>query len=514
MGHQSRLGAGLVLLVAAMLTTSGFGPRAQAAQMERPVARAAQTGRAASASVSPFAIRGVIEGYYGYSWSVAQTADILAFMGAHGMNTFVYAPKFDPYERAEWNKPYPPAQLASLAAMVHAAQRAGVDFVYSLSPGLSIVYSSPVDRAAVEAKFAQLRGIGVHTFMLSFDDVSDNLASPADRQAYGNSISRAQTALTNAIYASEIRSDPRFRLFFTPTDYWGTTPSIYFTHISHLNPAIDVVWTGPGVVSPTITAAQADAIARLIGRPPLIWYNYPVNDWTVPTKELEQDPQHMQPQDMFLGPVKGLAPNLGTHVRGLLANPMIEPFANEVPLATIAAYLNHPASYRPDPAWTAAIAAVAGREAGPFATFARALSPYPEILPVDRWYWTTTDAPADGLETAVLTAFAHDPAATLRAPAADALRTTFAAWVDDAPALGHLPNPALSAEIAPWVHWMALEGGDGLDAMALLHDLALHSPAAVGERLRVLADARALNAAPVQFGGNLEGFLTQVAKLR
>jgi hyaluronoglucosaminidase len=41
---------------------------------------------------SPFAIRGVIEGFYGNPWTQEQRLDCIRFIGARGMNTFVYGP--------------------------------------------------------------------------------------------------------------------------------------------------------------------------------------------------------------------------------------------------------------------------------------------------------------------------------------------------------------------------------------------------------------------------------------
>lgn len=499
------------LLAAAALVVCGR-PASAAARPDAARA-AAPTGRAPGAG-SPFAVRGVVEGYYGPPWSLPATEDVLAFMGAHGMNTFVYAPKFDPYQRAQWYKPYPPAQLRTIATMVQSAQRAGVDFVYSISPGLSIVYSSPTDRAELEAKLAQLRSVGVHTFMLSFDDIGYNLNSPRDVALYDNSLSRAQVALTDAVYAAEKRADARFHLMFTPTDYDGTAPNVYLEHIARLPRAIDIIWTGPGVVSPTITAADADAIARILGRPPLIWYNYPVNDWTVPSAEFAH-PAAEQPQDLFLGPVRGLAPDLGAHVRGLLANPMLEPYASEIPLATVAAYLDDPAGWNASAAWQRALAAAGGPVRAQLATFARAERPYPEVLPDGRYAWSSTDPATDRLEAQVLAAFAARPTAVPRLAAAAQLRATFSAWVRDAPALRALPNPALTAEIAPWVAWMPREGRYGLDALALLDDLAAGEAArAAAERTRLEADAAALAGADVQFGGQLLPFLRRVLALR
>lgn len=51
---------------------------------------------------SPFAVRGVIEGFYGRPWTHEQRLGLIEFIGARGMNTFVYAPKDDPLVRREW----------------------------------------------------------------------------------------------------------------------------------------------------------------------------------------------------------------------------------------------------------------------------------------------------------------------------------------------------------------------------------------------------------------------------
>ena len=46
-----------------------------------------------------FAIRGVIEGFYGTPWSDEQRLDMIDFLAAHRFNTFLYTPKDDPFLR-------------------------------------------------------------------------------------------------------------------------------------------------------------------------------------------------------------------------------------------------------------------------------------------------------------------------------------------------------------------------------------------------------------------------------
>lgn len=461
------------------------------------------------APASPFALRGVVEGFYAPPWSVASTLQVLAFMGAHGMNTFVYAPKFDPYQRAQWQQPYPAAQLQGLQREVTAAKAAGVHFVYSLSPGNSITYSSPADRAALLAKIGQLADIGVHRFMLSFDDLRSDSLSAADAAAYPGGLGQAQVALTNFVLSSELPQDPHFQLLFTPTEYWGVRADAYTRSLAGLSPAIRVLWTGPGVVSPQITLAEARAYGALIGREPVLWYNYPVNDWTAPNLNVPQ----IQPRDLFMGPVKGLAPNLAAGVQGVLANPMLEAHASEIPLASLAAYLRDPSATgaaSATGAWQAAVVAAGGRAAAALLAFCQAEEPYPIRTP--DYSWSSTDPQLDGMERSLLAAFRTSPAAAMRSDTAASLQTTFQGWLQAPVQLApdRLADPLLGQDIAPWVRWMPRDGEAGLDALSALRAAAAGAATQEAQaRSALRRDQSVLSTQPVQFGGNLAAFVAQ-----
>ncbi|MBI2990565.1 MAG: beta-N-acetylglucosaminidase domain-containing protein, partial [Deltaproteobacteria bacterium] len=51
--------------------------------------------------------RGIVEGFFGPPWSMAHRAAIFEFGARRGMNTYLYAPKDDPYHRERWKEPYP-----------------------------------------------------------------------------------------------------------------------------------------------------------------------------------------------------------------------------------------------------------------------------------------------------------------------------------------------------------------------------------------------------------------------
>src|SRR5690349_17711962 len=115
-------------------------------------------------SPSPFALRGIVEGFYGVYYTTAQRIDLIEFLGAHGCNWYVYGPKDDRQHRSRWREPYPAEVLEDFRATVAAAERAGVTFCYALSPGPSICYSSRADFGHLTHKLRALHGVGVRAF--------------------------------------------------------------------------------------------------------------------------------------------------------------------------------------------------------------------------------------------------------------------------------------------------------------------------------------------------------------
>src|SRR5690606_19930640 len=65
--------------------------------------------------------RGSVEGFYGSPWTTEERLDLLAFHGRFKLNTYVYAPKDDPYHRDRWREPYPADRRAELQRLVEAA---------------------------------------------------------------------------------------------------------------------------------------------------------------------------------------------------------------------------------------------------------------------------------------------------------------------------------------------------------------------------------------------------------
>jgi hyaluronoglucosaminidase len=295
-------------------------------------------------------IRGVIEGFYGTPWSHDERLDLIRFCGEAGFDTWVHAPKNDPYHRAKWDEPYPDEELARIGELAAEARRAGLGFAYAIAPGLSIRYSFDEDFERLLAKCEQVRSVGVETFQLLWDDIEHALNCPEDDARYGHEerpSAAAQSELSNRFAAAVEQRGP---LVICPMGYAGTGDSPYRRVMRRLlDPAIVVYWTGPEVVSLAITREELDAaVARFGDHDLLIWDNYPVNDF--------------DPDRLFLGPLRARDPRLWDgRVAGLVANGMLQAVAGKLPLATVGEYLRDPAGYDPVGAFERALARY-GRE--------------------------------------------------------------------------------------------------------------------------------------------------------
>src|SRR5579885_325928 len=257
---------------------------------------------AGSAAARPVPMRGVIEGFYGPPWSGEARRDVIRFIAGKGMNTFVYAPKNDPFHRVRWRDPYPADALADLARTAAVARRARVHFVYALSPALDVCYACDADFRALTAKLAQVATAGVRRFALLFDDAPMALDDPIDVARFGGrdaaALARAQAVLANRT-ARWLRRRGLGRLvLFVPTDYAGDACRPYHVELGRrLARGLPVGWTGGGVFAPTITAAEARARRRCLRHPVVLWDNYPANDTVLSI-------------NLHLGPLTGRDPEL------------------------------------------------------------------------------------------------------------------------------------------------------------------------------------------------------------
>ncbi|HMG40584.1 MAG TPA: beta-N-acetylglucosaminidase domain-containing protein [Acidimicrobiales bacterium] len=303
--------------------------------------------------------RGVVEGFYGSPWTQDERLDQLDFYGRMKLNTYMYAPKADPFHRDRWRDPYPAAELDALGTLVAAAAEHHVHFTFAVSPGVSICYSDAADVDALETKLGALYDLGVRDFAVALDDIAyDRWNCDTDRARYGpntgETAARAQVELLNGLQQGFVAAHEGTRpLTLVPTEYRNTDDSPYRQVIrAQLDPAVQVMWTGDIVVPAEITAAQAAAAREVFGRPVYVWDNYPVNDFPRTAGRL------------MLGPYTRREPALGSEISGLISNPMNQAAASKVALVGVADFAWNSPAYDPARAHRAAAELVAAGGGG------------------------------------------------------------------------------------------------------------------------------------------------------
>ena len=285
----------------------------------------------------PF-ICGVVEGFYGRPWSANQRSQLFAWMQSWRLNTYLYAPKDDLKHRTCWRDPYSNMELAALRDLIAGCRRRRLRFAYAIAPGLDVEHSSPADAATLRRKISQLLRIGCRHFAILFDDIAPKL-SPVDLRRFG-SVAAAQSHVANELFRFLQSRKPETTLMFCPTAYCGRMcrPSVkdsgYLREIgARLNASIQVLWTGPEIVSEAITVESVRELRSVIRRKPLLWDNIHANDYDL--------------RRLYLGPYAGRPVALRKEVRGILSNPNCEFEANFVPLRTLATYARSTRGWNP-----------------------------------------------------------------------------------------------------------------------------------------------------------------------
>jgi beta-N-acetylglucosaminidase-like protein len=389
------------------------------------------------------ALRGVVEGYYGRPWTGEARRDVIRFLGAHRLNAFLYAPKNDEFHRTRWREPYPASALADLRTTATAARKARVAFIYGLSPVLDVCYACDGDFDALTTKLAQVAGAGIRRFALLFDD-GGRLTAPEDIARYGGTdapaLARAQADLVNRV-GRALAARHRRLVLMVPSDYLGTDCHPYHTALAPaLRRGLPVAWTGPGVFSATITAAQAGARAACLpGHPVILWDNYPANDTVLSN-------------NVHLGPLTGRDGALPGALAGYLLNPMTEAHASLVALGTAARYLQNPRRYMPERAWARTLDELSRGGSGLAILAAQVRS---SALDLD-----DARALADAVGGVAAT---YDGAEW-----SPAVSTLAAEETREAGAPEYLAGTALGDELAPWAAELATHAARGMDAVALL----------------------------------------------
>ena len=305
--------------------------------------------------------RGVIEGFYGYPWSFEDRAEMIEDMSEYKMNTFIYAPKDDPYHRDRWRELYPKEEAEQLQQLVEVSKKENVDFVWMIHPGATYVYGPEGDYAnssdfdTMIAKFEQLYSLGVRQFGVSYDDI------PVNDSQLVNEANKHAAVLARVKEWIDEKGDVK-PLVTVGTEYRGTTTKGYLTPIMQVVDKEDIVlWTGKDIFSDIKREyfegpKQATGIDKNLS----VWWNYPVNDMHLDRLFLQQFGENVD---------KNL-----DNVDAFVMNPMVETEASKVAVYTGADYAWNTASFDSDWSWKRGIKELIPDASDAFTRFADNIS--------------------------------------------------------------------------------------------------------------------------------------------
>ncbi len=235
--------------------------------------------------------RGVVEGYYGTPWTIEDRKSQIEFYGRNKMNTYIWAPKDDPYHHGfRSREPYPEDVAQQIRELCQLAEKNHVKFIWAIHPANTVDWSKDngkPDMDLLVKKLELMYDLGVRHYGVFVDD-SNGEINQAKRQA------QLCTYLTENFINKKSDVGP---VIMCPTGYSrGWTPAPWLKELGeNLHPDVRVMWTGDGVAWKILLEGQ-QWVRKALGRPTFIWWNWPCTDYTRSqlalgrTYDLSQDP--------------------------------------------------------------------------------------------------------------------------------------------------------------------------------------------------------------------------------
>lgn len=284
--------------------------------------------------------RGVVEGYYGAPWSFDARRAQFEFYGRNKMNTYIYAPKDDPFHHGMGcYKEYSPERAEEIRKLAEIARANHVKFVWAIHPANTVRWQENGGKEQLDglcAKLEKMYELGVRDFGVFVDDSFGEITK-AERQV----------ALCDYIMKNFIRRHPDVaqKLVMCPTGYnkaWANRQ--YLTDIGEgLSEDVDIMWTGDTVVHDIELGAEDKGGQRwvnaLVKRPTYVWWNWPCSDF--------------KRGRLSMGRTYGLGqePEMKKEMSGFVANPMEYAEASKVGLFGVADYVWNVEGFRSDETW-------------------------------------------------------------------------------------------------------------------------------------------------------------------
>lgn len=262
---------------------------------------------------------GIIEGFFGRSWSWEDRENYVKFLALNAYNFYIYAPKSDKNLRMLWQQDWPTPVKEQLIALRNNFQTANIDFGIGLSPHEIYLDNTRHQRQQLKHRLKQINQLTPDILCILFDDMRGDIPN------------LAQIQIDIAHEAAEISTAKR--IIFCPTYYsfdpilekvFGIMPKNYWKNFAEkLDKNIDIFWAGEKVCSINYSATHLAQVSELIGRQPFLWDNYPVNDGAVKSNLLQ------------LRPFDKSHSQLDKKIAGHAVNPMNQPWLSQIPLTSL-----------------------------------------------------------------------------------------------------------------------------------------------------------------------------------
>lgn len=314
--------------------------------------------------------RGLVEGYYGYPYSVDVKKDLMRFMMRYKMNTYLYGAKSDPYHSNYWKNPYPTSITAEqkkngwlsqdmIKDITATSHQTKVNFIWAIHPGTDFINSSTVVND-IMTKYNNMYKLGVRQFAVFVDDVGVP-TSDADLKTNADHLSQLQQALEAKYNKNYTEASDTVRpLHFVPQVYCSNFASAdvrkkFFGALSATPSYVTIYTTGNGVWS-VPNSSDLLTVKNDLGRNVQWWWNYPCND--------NADGQ-IYTMDMYSNfydlPSVNSNATLPTQLNnglGIVSNPMQEGEVSKTALFSVADYAWNNAKFNNQTSWEASYKAV------------------------------------------------------------------------------------------------------------------------------------------------------------
>lgn len=245
---------------------------------------------------------GVIEGFFGPEWSQSDRLSYAPFIQSTGGGFYLYAPKRDSYLRRKWRDTWSSQYISFLNEMASHFMSHGVEFGVGLSPFELGHTLNENDKHILSEKLNTLESMGVKILGVFFDDMpSDQFLAQAQKKCI-----------------EYIKNNFSGKIIFCPSYYtpdpilvkvFGEMPKDYWEEISAISSEVAMAWTGPKVISETISRDDMDMAHSILKRAPFLWENVFANDGPRNCKYLKLKPFSGRESGVF-GKVEAIAFNM------------------------------------------------------------------------------------------------------------------------------------------------------------------------------------------------------------